>query len=124
MANANFGFSAEYRFFEFKIDILAQIGSPLRTGALAGTAAKNVANAEYVSEDVAEILESSPAKAVASYSGMTEAIIRRSLFAVAENRVGFTCLFEPLLGVGVVGIAVGMILQSELAISALNFLFG
>jgi len=55
---------------------------------------------------------------------MTEAIIRRSLFAIAEDSVCFARLLELLLCVGVVGIAVGMVLQSELSISALNLLFG
>jgi len=68
MTNADFGLRAKYRFLEFKIDIFAKIGSPLRTRALAGTATKDVANAEYISEDIAEILESSPAKASATKS--------------------------------------------------------
>jgi hypothetical protein len=129
MTNADFGLRPKYRFLEFKIDIFPEIGSPLRTRPLAGTATEDVANAEYVSEDIAEILESSPAKAsttksVATQSSMTKAIIRGSLLAVAQDSVGFTRLFELLFSVGVIGIAVGMKLQSELSISALNLLFG
>ncbi len=53
---------------------------------------------------------------------MTEAVVARALLAVGEDRVGLAALLEALFGPGIVGIAVGMVLQRELAIGALDFL--
>jgi hypothetical protein len=129
VANRDFGLRPKYCFFEFKTDVFAEIGSTLCTRALARAAAKHIADPEYVSEDVAEILESSPAetytsRAVAAEPSMTEAIIGRTLFTVAKDSVGFAGFFKLLLCIRIVRIAVGMVLQSELSIGALKFLIG
>ena len=55
---------------------------------------------------------------------MTKAVVRRTLFAVSENRVGFAALFELFFRVGIVGIAIGMVLQRQLAIGAFDLLIG
>ena len=58
----------------------------------------------------------------AGNSSVTEAVVARALLAVGENRIGLAALFEALLGSRIVGIAVRMVLQSELTVSALDFL--
>src|SRR5215469_8373549 len=52
--------------------------------------------------------------------GMTEAIIGGALVAVLEHLIGFVDLLEPVLGVLVAGIAVGVPLHGELAKRALE----
>ena len=66
----------------------------------------------------------SAAAAVAANSGVTKAVVAGALFAVSQNRVGFAALFEFLFRFGIVGIAVGMVLQRELAVGALDLLIG
>ena len=89
--------------------------------------AEHVAKSEQVAEDVVEIVEhrgveSAIAARAAGNSGVTEAVVARALLGIGENRVGFAAFLEALLGRRIVGIAVGMVLQSELAIGALDFL--
>ena len=53
---------------------------------------------------------------------MTETVVAGALLAVGENGIGLAALLEALFSIRIVGIAVGMKLQGELAIGALNFL--
>src|ERR1019366_5256499 len=117
-------------FLELQAEIFAQIGAALcaRTAASA-LCAEQVAKSEQVAEDVLEIvehrgIESAVAARAAGNSRVTEAVVARALLAVGENRVGFAALLKALFGRWVVGIAVGMVLQRELAICALDFLIG
>ncbi len=55
-------------------------------------------------------------------AGVPEAIVAGALLGVGEHGIGFAALLELLFGLGIVGIAVGMVLQRELAISALDLL--
>ena len=55
---------------------------------------------------------------------MTKAVVRCTLFAVSENRVGFAAFFELFFRVGIVGVAVGMVLQRQLAVGAFDLLIG
>ena len=52
---------------------------------------------------------------------MAEAIVGRALVAIGQDRVRLGALLELLLGRVVAGIAVGVVLQRELAIRALDF---
>ena len=54
-AHRDLGFGAEDGFFEFQVDIFAQIGAALGTAALARAAAKNLAQAKEVAENIAEV---------------------------------------------------------------------
>jgi hypothetical protein len=128
MTNRDFGFSAEYRFFKFQIDVFSEISASLGTRALAGiTASEDVSDPEDVSEDVAKVLEPSSAepcacRTVPTDSGMAESVVQGTFFTVAKDGVGFARLLELLLRVGIVGVAVGMELQGKSAISTLNLL--
>ena len=53
---------------------------------------------------------------------MAETIIERALLPIDQHGVGLGDLFELLFRVRIVGIAVGMVLKGELAVSALNLL--
>jgi len=55
---------------------------------------------------------------------MTVTVIDRPLLGISENRVGLADFFEFILRVGIVRIPVGMKLQRQFAISALQFLLG
>ena len=55
-------------------------------------------------------------------SRVPEAIVARTLFRVREHGIGLAALLELLLRIGIVGIAVGMVLQRQLAVSALDLL--
>src|ERR1035441_2174806 len=119
---------AKCGFLKLESDIFAQIGPALcaRTAASA-LPAKHVAKSEEIAEDVVEIVEhrgveSAVAARTAGNSRVTKAVIARALFAVGENCVGFAALLEAILGGRIVGIAVRMVLQSELAIGAFDFL--
>ena len=60
----------------------------------------------------------------AADAGMTEAIVAGALVAVAEDRVGFGRFLEFLFGLLVARVAIGMVLQRQLAIRALDLLLG
>ena len=54
--------------------------------------------------------------------GVAEAVVGRPLVGVGEDRVGLGRFLELLLGVLVARIAVGMVLQRQLAVRALDLL--
>jgi hypothetical protein len=49
------------------------------------------------------------------------AIVDGPFLRVGENGVSFADLFEPLLRIRIIGIAVGMVLERKLAVRALEF---
>jgi hypothetical protein len=127
-ANRHLGVSAKYRFLEFQRYVLPQVGTTLTAATAPGAAAKNIAESKKVAEDVAEIVENCGIEATAAtarttaYPGVTEAIIKRAFLVVGEDRICLARLFELLLRIGVIGIAVRMKLHGELAVSALDVL--
>lgn len=118
----------EDRFLKFDCDVFAQVSPTLSTRAAAAAAAsaKDVAEAEELAEDVVEILENASVKAAAScraaYTGMPEAVIHAALFGVGQDRIGLAALLKFFFGIRIVGIAVRMVLQRQLAVSALDLL--
>ena len=122
--NLDLLFSAEDCFLKFEVQVFAEIGSALRTTAAPTRSSEQVAEAEELAEDVAEILEDCGIEAgaggTAAHPGMAETVIKRTLFAVGQNRIGFRNLFELLFGIRIVRVAVGMIRHRELAIGALD----
>src|SRR5581483_5698439 len=103
-----------------------QIGAALRARAAAAAPAKQIAEAEELAEDVAEILKYSGIKARAggwgTHSRMAEAVVQAALLAVCQDRIGFTGLLELLFGLRIIGIAVRVILQRQLAVGAFDLL--
>src|SRR5579864_4534198 len=127
-ANSDLRFGAEVCFLELKRQVFAQISAALHTTAAASPAPKHVAETEKFPENVAEVLENTRIKTgaaarSAAQSGMPEAIVHCALVRVSENRIRFADFFELFFGVGIVGIPIRMVLQSQLAVSRLEFHF-
>ena len=78
-----------------------------------------------MSEKSAKIVGSKPGPARgAADAGVAEAVVEPALLRVGEDRVGLGRFLERFLGLVVAGIAVGMVLQRQLAVRALDLLFG
>src|ERR1700683_2181121 len=122
------GFRAEERFLEFQGQVFAQIGAALHPAAAAATtASKYVVHAKKFAEDVAQILETCAVKSPAlpaAQASMAVAVIRGALVPISEHRIGLAHLFEFFLGVRIIGVAVGMVLERQFAIGALQLNFG
>jgi len=129
-ANRDFRFRPEVRFLELEREVLAKVGAALHAIAAAATASsEDVAEAEELAEDVAEILEngrieSCALRCRAAQSGVTVAVVNGTLFGVGEYGIRLTDFLELLLGIRVVWIAVRMVLKSELAIGGLQLNLG
>src|ERR1035438_8653783 len=111
---------AEYGFVKFEVQIFAQIGSALSAAAAASALSKHVAEAEDVTENIAEILEdsgieSSGGPRSSAQAGVAEAVVERALLGVRENGVGFGDLFEFVFRFRIVRVAVGMVRHRELS---------
>jgi hypothetical protein len=118
-------------FLELERQIFAKIGAALHAGATAATTAtpEHVAETEEFSKDIAEILENCGIETgarttTAAQSSMSVAIVSGSLVRIGENGVSLAHFLEFFFRIRIIGIAVRMVLQGELAISALQFYFG
>jgi hypothetical protein len=125
-ADRDFLFDAEESFLKFESQVFAQIGATLNAAASASAAAERIAKPEEFAEDIAEILEhtgieSGALRGCAAESGVAIAVVNRSLFGVGQDRVSFADFFEPLLRIRIIRIAVGVVLQREFAVRALEF---
>ena len=116
---------AEDRLFELQSDVLAQVRTALRPRAPARSSAEQVAKTEEVAENLAEVLDRGIEPRRSSNStdpGMTETVVSGALVDVRQNGVGLAALFELFFRVRIVGIAVGVKLQRQFAVGALDFL--
>src|SRR5580704_11805072 len=131
-ANADLGLRAEKCLFELECQIFPKVGAPLNPAAAASTTAasgERVAEAEKFAEDVAEVLEDGRIESrglsrASAEAGVAVAVVGGALIGVGEHGIGFAAFLEFFLCVGIVGIAVGMKLQRELAIDALELDLG
>ena len=123
-SHGNRGLGAEYSFLECQVDVLAQVGATLGAAATARSLAKNVSETEEFAENIAEILEDTGIETASarggSYPRMAKTVVHRALFAVRQDRVSLARFLELFFGVRIIRIAVGMKLQREFAISALE----
>src|SRR2546425_1463548 len=113
---------AEYRFFEGQPQVESKVGAPPGTGprASGGCLAK-----EHV-EDVIDAAESSATDVEtgdALGAGVAKIVVALPLGLVAQDLVGLVDLLEAGFRLRIVGIAVGVKLECELAIGTLQ-LFG
>jgi len=116
----------EHGLFELQRDVFSQVRTALGPSAPAAARAEEIAEAEEVAENLAEVLDrgieprrsSNPA-----YTGVTEAVVGGTFIGIRQNGISFAALFELLFRVGIVGIAVGMELQRQFAVGAFDFLF-
>src|SRR5215469_7465323 len=127
-AHRDLGFGPKDRLLEFQVQILAKVCSTLRAGASPATAAaEQIAEAEKFSEDIGEILESAGIKTARARTrradtGMAKTVVERPFLGIDQDTVGFSTLLELLFGVRIVGVPVWMVLESQLAIRALDLL--
>jgi hypothetical protein len=114
---------------QVRTQILASLGA--RAPSSAAARAKQIAKAKDVAqipEEIPEILKDagietiSPAGGSGADSGVPEAIVQGALFLIRQNGVGLAALFEPLLRFRIVRITVGMVLQRQPPVGALDFL--
>ena len=129
-SNGNARLGPEECFLELERQIFAKIGAALHARATAATTAtpEHVAESKELSEDIAEILECCGIEArpppTAAQSSMSVAIVGGSLVRIGEHGVSLAHFLEFFFRIRIIGIAVRMVLQGELAISALQFYFG
>ena len=127
MPNGNFLRYTENRFFKSQREIFAEVVASLRARTTT-TAPEHFAEAKQVAEDIREVLEvrwiKSTEAALTAYTGVTELVVARPFFTIAQDRVRFAALFETLFCVWIVRIAIGMVLHRKLAIRALDLDFG
>jgi hypothetical protein len=86
---------------------------------------EQISEAEEIAENVAEIGEDVGAETARRHSLQTRvaiAVVCRALLRVAQDAIGFRSFLEPFLGGRVLRIAVGMVLQRQPAVSALDLL--
>ena len=121
---------AEDRLIELQLQLITQIRATkhLRAASAASAArgAKDVA--EHVAEDVAECIAGRTAASAAARrgldAGMTVLVIDGALLRIGEDFAGLLGLFEQLLRILVVRIAVRMVLHGEAAIRLLDLRLG
>ena len=130
-ANGDARLGAEECFLELERQIFAKIRAALHAAATPATTAtpEHVAETKELSEDIAEILEYCGIEAgartrTAAQSSMSVAIVGGALVRVGEHGISLADFLEFFFRVRIIGIAVRMVLQGELAISALQFYFG
>ena len=119
--------SAECCFFELDGQVLAQIRASLHSSAAPSTATERI-KTEELAEDITKILEDCGIETAAgtgriSYSGMSVAVIKRSLLGVSQYRVRLRNFLEAFFGVRIVRIPVRMVLHGKLSVSALQLHF-
>src|SRR5258708_17178769 len=93
--------------------------------SLAAAAAAEDIEAEEVAENVVEIVEDGFVEAAASVgsdAGVAEAVVGGAFVAVGEDGVGFGGFLEAFFCGVVSWISVGVVLHSELAVGAFDFL--
>jgi hypothetical protein len=113
--------------FEVDGQVVAQVGSAV--GLLAspapGGGAEHVAESEEITQNVAEIGEDvriEAAETASADSRVAETIVLLPLGRIAQDAVGFGRLFKEFFRASVPGIPVGMILNGQLTVSALDLL--
>ena len=121
----DFGLQAKRGFHEGEFEVVAQVITALG-GTATPAAPHNVAEAEQVAKDVAELAKDSwieaggPRTAVA----MTKPIIMRALLLIAQNAVGFRSLLEFFFSRVVSLILIRVVFHREFAVGALDLLVG
>jgi hypothetical protein len=117
---------AECGFFKRKVKVVTQIRTALHTRALAAAATEEISESENVAENVAEIgkyawIESTHSSSAAD-TGVTEPVVVGAFLAIAQNGICFSGLFEGFFSFVISRISIGVVLECELSIGALDFL--
>jgi hypothetical protein len=124
--HVDLGFGAEHGFLEGERDVLTKVCAALCPGAPpAAPGPEHLAEpkAQEIVQNVTQIdrvdVESS---ACGTHCRMTETIIEGAFLPIAKYGVSFRTFLKFFFRLGIVRIAVRVILQSEFAISTLDFL--
>jgi hypothetical protein len=118
-------FLPENRFFELQVDIFAQIRAALST-ASAPLPPEKITNAEEVPEDFAHVLERRWVESTCAHSihtGVAKAVVSSAFVRIRKHPVSLAAFLEFFFRIRIIGIAVGMELQRQLAIGALELRF-
>src|SRR5579871_517485 len=112
--------------FEAEFQVVADVLAALRASAPAAASsgpAEEVAEAEEITQNIAEIGESLGVESRLSGAlqpGVTKAVVGGPLLRIAEHTVRLGSFLELLFASGVVGVVIGMILASQLAVRTLD----
>src|SRR6476660_4113439 len=122
-AHRDLGLGAEDGIFELQVDIFPKIGASLSAAAFASAAsAKYLAQPEEVPENITQVVSVEALRSHAAQASVAVTVVGGALVAVCQHGVGFAAFFEFVFGVWIIGIAVGMELQRQFAIGALDLL--
>src|SRR5580692_8659201 len=114
--NADLRGLAGKRFLQRDFHVVAQIRTALASRAAAAAAAHAEQIVENVGEGGGEISAETVRRTVALLERrMAEAVIGRALVGILEDLVSFVDFFEPMFGVGIAGVTIGMMLHRMLA---------
>src|SRR5262249_13652540 len=116
---------AEGCFFEGQFEVVTKIGAAMNPISGSSTSpAKEVAETEDVTKDVAEICEDVRIKSAGTTTDtlMAEPIVTCSFLRIAQNGIRFGSFLELFFSLCISGIAIGMVLERQLSICAFDFL--
>ena len=125
MRNLNLGFGTESRVVKTELQIVSKVRPSSDPRTPTARSAEHISKTEDIAKDVAEVGEDAGIKAAGAGTQpcMAESIVVSSFLSVAEHRIGLGSFLESLFGAFVSRIAIGMVLEGEFSIGALNFLF-
>ena len=112
--------------FERHFQVIAKIFAALRaiaSAAAPSSTAKQVAKAEQIAENIAEIGEGGRIEALRSHTLqplVAIAVIGGALLGIAQDAVGLGRFLEPLFGILIVGITIRVVLERQFAVGALQ----
>ena len=108
---------AGHRFFQGKLQVVAQVGSAMHTGSTAAATPEDIS--EHISKDVAETATApetaGPSAQGRVHPGVPELVVCGPFLRVGEHLVGLLGLFECLLCL-FAGVAVWVILHGQSAV--------
>src|SRR5262245_16780824 len=123
-------FRALGRLLERDLEVVAQVRTTLRPASSPASGAEDIAKAEDVSEPAEDVLEPGEGARIetagcsAAETGVPEAVVHVPLVGIDEDRVGLSRFLEAFFRSRIAGIAIGMELERELAVRALDLLVG
>jgi len=104
--HADGGGDTPHCFLQVELEVVAQVRTPRRAAATA-TTAENIA--KYIAENIAETTGTTLTTSAIAETFMTKAVVGGALFGIGEHFIGLGGFLEFVLGIVVVGIAVGVV---------------
>src|SRR5438067_13817688 len=114
---------ATHHIFECDFEVVPDVLAALYTRPLAPAASKNISEAKQIPENIFKATEGRFVEAGESSASinrlMAVTIVSCAFLRIAEDSIGFGCLFELLFCFPITRITVRMVLERKLAICAL-----